>query len=381
VRVLPLSALSALAGLAAALALPLAAQTITTVAGNGQPVPGPDGVAAKSCPLLLNEGVPANVLFDREGNLYFSESGAHRVRRIDRRSGTITTVAGTGTPGFSGDGGPATAARLKEPSDLAFDLDGNLLVADAANNRVRRVNRKSGVIETIFGNGRPTFTKDGLPAMETPVGHPTGLAVDAKGDLFVVDSYGSYILRLDAKTGISRRIAGNGTYTFDANATSVASTGLPVPSQIRFASDGELVVTVTGNHAIVTLNLATGALRRIAGNGMPGNTGDGGPAREARIEQPAALALDREDDVWFVDWVSSSVRRVDAKTGVIETRVGTTYLDRSGETETDGFSGDGGPALKALLWHPSGLGFDREGNLYIIDARNSRIRKVEKAAP
>ena len=373
--------LPALSALAAALALPLSGQTITTVAGNGQPAPGADGVAATASPLLLNEGVPGTVVFDRDGNLYFPESGAHRVRKIDRKSGTITTVAGTGTPGFSGDGGPARDARLKEPSDLAFDLDGSLLVADASNNRVRRVDRTSGVIETIWGNGRPVSGKDGLPATETAVGHPTGLAVDAKGNVFAVDSFGSYILRLDATSGLSRRVAGNGTYTFDPDATNAANAGLAIPSQIRLTSDGDLVVTVTGNHAIVRLNPVTGAMKRIAGTGMPGNTGDGGPAREARLEQPAALAVDRGDNVWFVDWGSSSIRRVDAKTGILETRAGSTRVDRSGETRTAGFSGDGGPAIKAQLWHPSGLGFDRDGNLYVLDAHNSRIRKVEKAAP
>jgi trimeric autotransporter adhesin len=378
VRNLRLPALSTLAG---ALALPLAAQTITTIAGNGRPGSGPDGVAATASPLLLNEGVPGTVAFDRDGNLYFPESGAHRVRKIGGKSGTITTVAGRGTPGFSGDGGPATDARLNEPSDLAFDADGNLLVADASNNRVRRVDRKTGVIETVWGNGRAVSGKDGLPAKETAVGHPTGLAVDARGDIFVVDSFGSCILRLDAASGLSRRIAGNGTYNFDLDATNAANAGLPVPSQIRLTSDGDLVVTVTSSHAIVRLNPATGAMKRIAGNGMPGNTGDGGSAREARIEQPAALAVDRGDNVWFVDWGSSSVRRVDAKTGVIETRVGSTRVDRRGDTKTEGFSGDGGPATKAQLWHPSGLGFDKDGNLYVLDAHNSRIRRVEKAAP
>jgi streptogramin lyase len=370
-----------IAALTAALALPLAAQTITTVAGNGEPRPGPDGIAAKKSSLLLNEGVPGVVLFDEAGNLYFPESGAHRVRKIDGKSGTITTVAGTGTPGFSGDGGPAIEARLKDPADLAFDADGNLLIADASNNRVRRVDRKSGVIETFWGNGRAAFGKDGLPAKETPVGHPTGLAVDARGDIYVVDTFGSLLLRLDAKSGLSRKIGGNGTFNFDSNAANARDTGLPLPCQIRFTPDGDLVVTVAGNHAIVRLNPATGAMTRIAGTGMPGNTGDGGPAREARIEQPAALAIDRGGNVWFVDWASSSVRRVDAKTGVIETRVGSKHVDRRGDVQTNGFSGDGGPADRAQLWHPSGLGFDRDGNLYILDAHNSRIRKVEKAAP
>ena len=362
------------------LAAPLAAQTITTIAGNGQPEAGPDGIPAASSPLLVSDAVPGTVLADRDGNLYFPESAAHRVRRIDRKTGTIATVAGSGEAGFCGDGGPATAARMREPSDLAFDPDGNLVIADAGNNRVRRVDRKSGLIETILGTGRPAFKKDGLAGKETSVGRPTGIAFDAKGNLYVADSFAGRILRLDAKTGLVRTVAGNDTYSFDANATSATSTGLPVPSQVRLTSAGDLVVSVTGHHAVMKLNPDTGAMTRIAGTGQPGYTGDGGPARDARISQPAALAVDRGDNVWFSDWDNNAVRRVDAKSGVIETRVGSSRLDRFHQQQTSGFSGDGGPADKALLWHPSALGFDKDGSLYILDARNGRLRKVEKAA-
>ena len=366
--------------LAPALAAPLWAQTIATIAGNGQPEAGPDGVPAATSPLKLNDSVPGNVLADRDGNLHFPESAAHRVRRIERKTGTIATVAGSGEAGFSGDGGPATAARLREPSDLAFDPDGNLVIADAGNNRVRRVDRTNGVIETILGTGRPAFNKDGLAGKETSVGRPTGIAFDARGNLYVADSFAGRILRLDAKTGLVRTVAGNNSYSFDANATSATATGLPVPSQVRLTSTGDIVVSVTGRHALMKVNPDTGAMTRLAGTGLPGYTGDGGPARDARVSQPAALALDRGDNVWFADWDNNAVRRVDAKSGVIETRVGSSRVDRFHQKQTAGFSGDGGPAAKALLWHPSALGFDKDGSLYILDARNGRLRKVEKAA-
>ncbi len=325
---------------------------------------------------------PAIVLFDSDGNLYFPESGAHRVRKIDRKSGTITTVAGTGTPGFSGDGGPATAARLKEPSDLVFDPDGNLLIADASNNRSAAWTGRAAVIETIWGNGRghlrerrPSGQGDARRAPDRPRRR-------REGNLFVVDSYGSYVLRLDAKSGLSRRIAGNGTYTFDANATNATDTGLPVPSQIRLTSAGDLVVTVTGNHAVVRLNPVTGAMdadRREPG--CRGTRGTAAPRARPGSSSPRPSPSTGEtmsgSSTGGAARCGGSTRRRASSRRVS----GATRVDRRGDTQTAGFSGDGGPAGKAQLWHPSGLGFDKDGNLYILDAHNSRIRKVENAAP
>ena len=363
-----------------AAALPLGAQTITTIAGNGRLEPAVEGTPAYASPFSFSEGTPAGLVVDRDGNLYVSDSRAARVWRIDRKTGLLAAVAGTGESGFSGDGGPAPAATLKEPGDLAFDRDGNLFVSDLGNNRIRRIDRKNGAIETFAGTGRAIFTKDGLPAKETPLGRPLGIVFDPAGNLVVVESYAGRILRIDAKTGLVSTLAGNGTTEFRRDAKTGSGTGLPFPSSARFTSKGELVFSVTGHHALMKVNPATGELSRVAGTGIPGYAGDGGPALEARISQPTSIAVDRDDNVWFIDWDNNAVRRVDAKSGVIETRVGSGRLDRFGQTQTAGFSGDGGPAAKAQLRHPTALAFDRDGSLYVLDAGNLRIRKVEKAA-
>jgi sugar lactone lactonase YvrE len=361
-------------------ALPLSAQTITTIAGTGMSGVGKDGVPALSSPLSLSDVTPSGIVFDRAGNLCFSEPGAHRVRRIDKATGLLSTVAGTGQAGFSGDGGPATAAKLKEPGDLAFDAAGDLYIADLGNRRIRRIRTKTGVIETFAGTGSPTFKKDGSPALETAMGRPSGIVFDKAGNLFVVETYAGRLLRIDAKTGLVRTLVGNGTTVLHREAKTGTETGLPVPTSARIDSKGEIVFSVTGQNILMKVNPATDELTWIAGTGIPGYAGDGGPARAAQLSQPTSIALDAEDNIWFLDWDNNAVRHIDAKTGIITTRVGSARPDRRGEMQTAGFSGDGGPADKALLWHPTALAFDPDGNLFIADARNQRIRKVEKAA-
>ncbi len=371
-------ALLALTFLAAA--APLGAQTITTFAGNGQQGAGPDGILATESPLFMLQQTVAGLVFDRDGNLFFSESGANRVRRIDRKSGRIFTVAGTGEAGYSGDGGPATAAKLREPGDLAFDPAGNLYVADTENNRVRRIDLKSGVIETFAGTGRLGNGKDGLPVAEMPIGHPVGIDFDEPGNFYVMDPYTSRLFAADAKTRIVRTLVGDGTLVLKFYVKKGTDSGLAIPSAVRVTSTGDVVFSVTDCHSIMKVNPKTDELTHIAGTQLFGLTGDGGPATRARLNLPTTIALDRHDNIWFSDWANHVIRRIDAKTGIIETRVGSGRVNRYGDTEMAGFDGDGGPATKAQLHRPTGIGFDRDGNLYILDTLNNRIRKVEKAA-
>lgn len=372
-------ALLALTFLAAA--APLGAQTITTIAGNGQQGAGRDGIPATESPLFMLHQTAAGLVFDRDENLYFSESGTNRVRRIDKKSRRIFTVAGTGEAGYSGDGGPATAAKLREPGDLAFDPAGKLYVSDTGNNRVRRIDLKSGVIETFAGTGRLGYSKDGLPATETPIGHPIGIAFDSAGNFYVMDPYVCRLFGADARTRIVRTIVGDGTLTLRLGAKKGTDTGLAIPAAIRVTSTGDVVFSDADGHSLLKVNPKTGDLTHIAGTKLFGLTGDGGPATRARLNLPTTIALDRSDNIWFSDSGNSVIRRIDAKTGIIETRVGSGRVNRMGETERDGFEGDGGPASKAQLNRPTGIGFDRDGNLYILDTLNNRIRKVEKAAP
>jgi sugar lactone lactonase YvrE len=361
-------------------ATPLGAQTITTVAGNGQQGAGPDGVLATQTPLFMLQQTPAGLVFDRDGNLYFSESGANRVRRIDRKGGRIFTVAGTGEYGYSGDGGPAVAAKLKEPGDLAFDAAGSLYVSDLGNNRIRRIDLKSGTIGTFAGTGRLGLKQDGVPLPEAGIGRPLGIAFDATGNFYIAEPYASRLLAADAGTKILRTLVGDGTFTVKPYVKKGTETGLANPTAVRVTSAGDVVLTVNDCHVILKVNPRTGELTHVAGTLLYGLMGDGGPATRARLWNPTAIAIDRDDGIWFIDTGSHVVRRIDAKTGLIETRVGSGRPTRSGDTEMAGFAGDGGPASKAQLNRPAGLGFDRDGNLYILDALNNRIRKVEKAA-
>ncbi len=361
-------------------AAPLSAQTITTVAGNGQQGAGPDGVLATATPLFMLPQTPAGLLFDREGNMYFSESGANRVRRIDRKSGRIFTTAGTGQAGYSGDGGPAVAAKLNEPGDLAFDAEGNLYVSDTGNNRVRRIDLESGIITTFAGTGRLGTQQDGLPLSEAGIGHPLGIAFDEAGNFYVMEPYTSRLLAADARTKLLRTLVGDGSFTLRFEVKKGTESGLANPAAVRVTSTGDVVFSVTDRHAIMKVNPKTDALTHIAGTMLYGLMGDGGPATKARLWNPMAIALDRDDDIWIADTGNNVIRRIDAKTGIIETRVGSGRTDRRGDVEMAGFEGNGGPASKAQLNRPAGLGFDRDGNLYILDALNNRIRKVEKAA-
>lgn len=344
------------------------AQTITTVAGNGDPAFSPDGSPAATSSLALAIDSVANVVLDADGNLVFSESRVCRVRRIVRKTGLLETIAGNGTCGYAGDGGPATQARLRAPAEVAFDRDGNLYVADAGNNLVRRVDRKTGIITTVAGNREANYTHDGI-ATAVPVGRPSGLTFDLQGRLLIAEVYGSRIRRLDLETGRIETIAGMNELIFTGGPP--LKTGFAWPNSPRFDRGGALYFAATGNNQILRMDAKGETLTAFAGTGSVGYRGDGGPAAQAVLSQPAALAIDAAGNVFICDTMNNVVRRVDAKTGLISHVAG---------TENEGFSGDGGPAAAAALSDPLGLGLDGMGNLYVVDARNFRIRRIEGVA-
>ncbi|MEO8054582.1 MAG: hypothetical protein ABI768_05485 [Acidobacteriota bacterium] len=349
-------------------ACPVLAQTITTVAGTGDPAPSPDGSPAASSSLALATDGITNVLFDTDGNLTFSEVRACRVRRIVQKTGLLETVAGNGKCGYSGDGGPAKEARLKAPAEIAFDGKGNLFVADAGNNLVRRVDRKTGVITTVAGNRLPTYAGDGV-ATEVAIGRPSGLVFDRKGRLVIAEVFGSRIRRLDLETGKTETIAGKNELNFTGGAA--LETGFAWPNSPRFDRGGALFFAASGNNRVLRLDPKGETLTAFAGSGLVGLKGDGGPAAQAVLNQPAALAVDGAGNVFIADTANNVIRRVDAKTGTITRVAG---------TGDEAFAGDGGPAAAAALSDPLGLGLDGKGNLYVIDARNYRIRKIEGVA-
>jgi sugar lactone lactonase YvrE len=357
--------------LAAGLALAASAahaQVITTIAGTGETAFSPDGSPAATSSLALATDGVANIVFDADGNLTFSESRACRVRRIVRKTGLLETVAGSGRCGYGGDGGPATRAHLNAPAEIAFDGQGNLYIGDAGNNLVRRVDHETGTITRVAGNRFANYSGDGIAAA-VPLGRPSGLVFDPQGRLVVTDTYGSRIRRLDSAGLRIETIAGMNELTFTGGPA--LKTGFAWPNSPRFDRSGALLFAATGNNLILRLDPRGERLDAFAGNGSVGHRGDGGPAARAVLNQPAALAVDGGGNVFVADTMNNVIRRVDAKTGII------THVAGTGDER---FSGDGGPAAKAAISDPLGLGLDGKGNLYVLDARNFRIRKIEGVA-
>src|SRR5438876_901164 len=275
------------AGLAMAalvLAVPALSQTINTIAGGGVG----DGGAATGA--SLNQ--PRGVALDASGNLYIADHFNHRIRKVAAATGIITTVAGNGVFGFAGDGGAATGARLNYPSGVALDASGNLYIADQNNNRIRKVDAATGIITTVAGNDSPTFFGDGGAATNASLYDPTGVALDASGNLYIADQYNHRIRKVDAATGIIATVAGNGIPDFAGDGGAATYASLYHPSGVALDASGNLYIADQYNHRIRKVAAATGIITTVAGNGSPAFAGDGGAAARAGPNHPAGLALE-----------------------------------------------------------------------------------------
>lgn len=356
-----LSVLLAGAGLACA-----QQYTISTVAGGAPPpTPGP----ATSVPL----GPPLRVTVDSAGNLYFTSQNC--VFRLDS-SGTLTRVAGNSRAGFSGDGGAALNAQLNAPSGLAVDAAGDIFIADTGNNRVREVT-PDGVMHTVAGNGQPGISGSlgyFVPATQAYLHSPTGVAVDGSGNLFIADTANN-IIREVTPDGTISTIAGDELrgYNGDGGSPTDSTASLNAPEDVAVGSDGTIYIADTGNALVRAIS--GGVINFIAGNVMnsnginislPGFSGDGGLANRASLSAPSALVVDSSKNVYIVDAGNDRIRMITAKTQNINTIAG---------TGTVGFSGDGAAATTANLGTPSGIAVDSQGNLYLADSGNLRVRK------
>lgn len=339
---------------------------ITTVAGNGVGGFSGDGGPATSAKL----SGPNDVVFDDAGNLFIVDN--RRIRLVDEDTGIITTVAGDGSFGFSGDGGPATSASLNDSVGVALDALGNLFIADRHNWRIRRVDATTEIISTVAGNGWIGFSGDGGPATRASLKAPFGIAIGGAGNLFIADASNHRIRRVDARTGIISTVVGNGARGFSGDGGPATSANLFGPADVTLDTAGNMFIAEFNNHRIRRVDVTTGIISTVAGNGFRGisGDGDGGPATSASLLAPEAVALDAAGNIFIAEYTSNRIRRVDATTGVISTVAG---------NGVQGFSGDGGPATSATLWWPCDVAVDAVGNLFIAEFRGMRIRRVDAA--
>jgi sugar lactone lactonase YvrE len=333
---------------------------ISTVAGTGTAGFSGDGGPAAFAKL----NVPVGVSVDAAGNLFIADTFNNRIRKVIP-AGTISTAAGTGTSGFSGDDGPAASAQLAFPGSVVVDAAGNLFIADTFNNRIRKVT-PAGIISTMAGTRPYGFSGDGGLAVSAQLNHPRGVAVDVVGNLFIADSDNNRIRKV-TPAGIISTIAGNGTSGFSGDGGLAASAQLDVP--VSVAVDAAGYVYIVDNNRIRKVTPA-GIISTIAGNvSYGGFNGDGGLAVSAQLNYPEDVAVDGAGNLFIADTFNNRIRKV-TPAGIISTVAG---------TETSGFGGDGGPATSARLAYPEGVAVDGAGNLFIADADNDRIRKVTAA--
>jgi sugar lactone lactonase YvrE len=330
---------------------------ITTYAGGG-----PNSPVALSAEIIN----PESVAVDASENIYIAAAAMNQVFRVDR-SGNLNLVAGTGVPGFSGDGGPATRANLNWPVGVAVDAHGNLFIADNGNARIRRVDAATGIITTVAGDGTQGFSGDGGPATSASFSLPYGVVVDALGNLFIPDTYNNRVRRVDAASGIITTVAGDGTEGFSGDGGPATSGSLNWPFGIALDANGNLFIADTSNNRIRRVDAVTGIITTVAGGGNPGFGGDGGLATSASLLLPSGAAVDNHGNLFIADTGNERICRVDAVTGDISTVAGDGDL---------GYSGDGGPAGSASLYYPHSVAVDSSGNLFIADSANNRIREV-----
>ncbi len=339
---------------------------ITTVAGTGEAGFSGDGEPATSAALRD----PQTIAIDASGRVLIADKANHRVRRIEP-DGTIVTIAGSGEDrdfGDVGDGGPATAAVVESPSAIAVDAAGRVLIA--AKHRIRRVD-VDGTITTIAGSGDSNFSGDGGPATSAGLTFPSGVAVDTSGRVLIADTLNHRIRRVDLEGNITT-IAGTGTEGFSGDGGPAISAELNSPVQIVLDTSGRIYVVADPRVRRIDLD---GSITTIAGSGEAGFFGDGGPATEALLLGPAAIALDDDGRLFIADAYNHCVRRVDLDS-TITTVAGTGCggLPNGGRSV---FSGDGGPATSAGLSYPSGIAVDATGRVFIADSGNHRVRRVD----
>lgn len=387
---------------------------IRTLAGNGEP--GCTGDGGPSAQARLNE--PKGVAIDRHGNVYVADSENHVVRKVDRATGIISTVAGmsgtvsaveanapalptdtdpladdahdsgpakftqqadlsgtvrywtnqagTFTRRYDGDGGPAVQARLNFPTAVAVDGEGNVYIADTMNHRVRMVDSETGIISTLAGTGQARFSGDGGPADKAALNEPAALAVDDAGRLYIADQSNHRVRVVDLKTGVIRTVAGTGMATYDGDEKPAVDTSLAGPSGLALVGD-RVYIADTFNGRVRCLDLSSGLMTTVAGDGGVYRYEPSSDVPSPSLSRPTGIAFDHEGRLFLTDSDNHLVRLWDWASG--------TALCVAGRG-VPSYSGDGGAAREASLCYPFGIVADRAGTLLVADTFNHRIRAL-----
>ncbi len=352
---------------ACALLTPAADMRVFTIAGSG--VAGYTGDGGPATEAEINN--PYGLAVGPDFALYFCEVDNHCIRRLDLRTHELSTVAGNRRRGYSGDRGPALEASLNQPYEVRFDAAGNMFFVEMQNHVVRRVDWKTRIITTVAGTGSPGFSGDGGPGVKAQLRQPHSIAFEPQGRLLICDIGNSRIRRLDLKTGSIETWAGTGERKAAPDGAPVAGTPLNGPRAVDVDPRGNLYVVLREGNAVYRIDPADNRIYHVAGIGEKGYSGDNGPAKSAKLNGPKGIAWSPDGSLYIADTENHAIRRIDLKSGVITTVMGT------------GERGDGpdGDPLKCKLARPHGVFINRRGTLFIADSENHRIRVLRETPP
>ena len=351
--------------LAAPIFSPQASRRISTIAGTGVMGSAADGAASSTA--QINN--PYGVVIGPDGGLYWADFGSNRVLRLDLTAKRINVIAGTGAKGHAGDGGPAKAALLSAPHEVRFDSKGNIFVAERDSHVVRHIDMKTQVITTAAGTGVAGYSGEGGPATQAQLNQPHSIVLDKADNVLICDINNNRVRKIDARTGMITTFAGTGENAPTPDEGGMLTTPLAAPRSIEIAPDGTMYLLLRAGNKVIAMDPAQGKLKRIAGTGEFGYTGDGGPALNAKFGAPGSafngpkgIAL-AGNILYIVDTENHAIRGIDLRTGVISTVAGT------------GQRGDGpdGDPLMCKMARPHGV-FIEGRNIYIGDSENHRIR-------
>ena len=334
---------------------------IITFSGTGRAGYSGDGGPATRA-VLDN---PFGVVRGPDGSLYICDTNNHVIRKVSV-NGKIQTVAGSGKPGYRGDGGPALQAALNEPYEVRFDKKGNMFFVERGSHVVRRVDAMDQTISTVAGIGKPGFSGDGGPAIKAALRQPHSIQFDLKGDLYICDISNHRIRRVDMRTGTIFTFAGNGKQEVTLDGAMIEGTSLNGPRAIDFDKKGNMWLALREGNAVYNIDMRARRIHHIAGTGEKGFTGNGGPARAATLSGPKGISIGPYGNVYLADTESHSIRMIDQKTGRMELIAGT------------GKRGDGpdGDPLACPMARPHGVFVDSDGSIFVGDSEAHRVRVI-----